>query len=106
MAHYLMHPSHVKERSARILNQLPKKLKGKLEVKLDDEVTGWGIQVQEGPDWSKIWSALTIVFISGSALFGVLWSVFEQDVQGAFGISSWWISLCSLCLVYLTTRDA
>lgn len=87
-----------------MLNQIPKKLKGKLEEKLDDDVNGWGIQFEEGPDWSKIWTAMTVVFVLGSVLFGILWSVFEQDVQAAFGVSNWWISLCTVFLGYWTTR--
>ncbi|KAK2768441.1 hypothetical protein FQN54_000296 [Arachnomyces sp. PD_36] len=84
MAHYLKNPSHVKERHVWILNQLPKKLKGELEEKLDDDVTGWGIHVEEGPNWGKVWLALMVVFISGSALFGILWSVFKQDDYDCF----------------------
>ncbi|KAK2782385.1 hypothetical protein FQN52_000925 [Onygenales sp. PD_12] len=105
MAHYLMHPGHVKEQSCWILSQLPKKLNGKLEERANGEATGWGIYFKEGPNWNKIWAAMLLIFVLGSMLFGIMWSVFEKDVQGAFGVSGWWIALGSVFLGYWATRE-
>jgi hypothetical protein len=50
---------------------------------------------------------LYLVFgVFGSFLFGVLWSVFQKDVQGAFGISAWWITAGGSVLALLAMRSA
>ena len=88
-----------------MLKQFPKKLQGELEASLDEEVIGWGIYLQEGLHWTKIWAAVLAIIILGSFIFGVLWSIFQKDVQGAFGIASWWVSLCTVILAWLAARD-
>jgi hypothetical protein len=46
----------------------------------------------EGWDIRKIAWIYLVFGVFGSFLFGVLWSLFRRDVQGAFGISAWWIT--------------
>ncbi|KAF3938906.1 hypothetical protein ABW19_dt0200080 [Dactylella cylindrospora] len=50
--------------------------------------TGWGLHFYEELDWGKVWLGLAVSFIA-SLLFGMLWSVYRNDIQGAFGVSSY-----------------
>jgi len=55
-------------------------------------VEGWGIYYQEGWDGDIIKLVIFMMFLIGSLLFGVLWSCFKMDVQGAFGVSAYVIT--------------
>ena len=73
--------------------QLPKRTKGKLTGKGNRRAKGWGIFFEEGWDLVKIaWLYFLVVFL-GSLLFAVIWAIYQKDVQGAFGISAWWVTI-------------
>ena len=75
-----------------ILKQLPKRTNGELERHPCNLVEGWGIFYKEDWDWVKIWCFLAIGFFPPSLLFGILWGILKKDIQGAFGIASWWMT--------------
>ncbi|KAF2145778.1 uncharacterized protein K452DRAFT_125379 [Aplosporella prunicola CBS 121167] len=104
LMHYLQHPDCISAKQTRVLRQFPKRMRGQLAA-LDDAVHGWGIHFREGWAWDKIWAALMVVFVLGSFVFAILWSVFQRDLQGAFGVASWWVSICTVCLGYMATRN-
>ncbi|KAF2110867.1 hypothetical protein BDV96DRAFT_603485 [Lophiotrema nucula] len=59
---------------------------------------GWGINLVEGFLAQKVWSCLMVGFGIGSALFATLWTVKKGDVQGAFGVAGWIVTLAGLIL--------
>ncbi|KAH7116191.1 hypothetical protein B0J11DRAFT_443760 [Dendryphion nanum] len=105
---YLMHlftsPSCINENETWVLNQLPRRICGKLSGKSHEPAEGWGIYYEEGWDRNKIVWIVAILFLLGSLIFGVLWSKFKMDVQGAFGISAWWISVCGILMALIAIR--
>lgn len=87
-----------------MLCSIPKKLEGRLMGQLHAPVFGWGIHFREGWHWNRIWAAMLVLFVLGSLVFAVLWTVFQHDIQGAFGVASWWMSVGTILLGYAATR--
>lgn len=57
---------------------------------------GWGINLVEGFLAQKVWAVLMTFFGAGSAIFAILWTVKKDDVQGAFGVAGWIVTLAVL----------
>lgn len=91
-------PDSIRPGSAMILQQLPKKMRGELCSDPIEPIEAWGIYYEEGWDWSKIWLVLAIGFFPPSLLFGILWGILKKDIQGAFGVASWWMTGATIFL--------
>lgn len=100
----LSSPKCINERETWVLNQLPKRTKGELQEKFGQPAEGWGIYYQEGVDFDMIIGVVFSVFLLASLLFGVLWTVLEMDIQGAFGISSYMVTASGIFLAWLASR--
>jgi hypothetical protein len=72
--------------------------KGKLEGHNSKPVFGWGIEFREGRSSSKIMWLILVIFILSSVVFGVVWTVMKKDLQGAFGVSGWLVTLGAILL--------
>lgn len=59
---------------------------------------GWGINLVEGFLAQKVWAVIMACFGVGSAVFAILWTVKKNDVQGAFGVAGWIVTLAALVL--------
>jgi hypothetical protein len=105
MTHYFHKWHHVVPTSIRLFNQIPKRLANRLEAKPDDSEVGWGIYFHEGWHWEAVFGLLLLVGFTGSLLFAILWSVFKQDVQGAFGVASYWITAATLLIAFIAARQ-
>lgn len=107
---YLLHlftsPSCINENETWILGQVPKRTRGQLYGTAHQPAEGWGIFYQEGWDMMKVAWFFVIICILGSLVFGVLWSVYQKDVQSAFGISAWWVTAGGSMLALLAIRSA
>jgi hypothetical protein len=53
---------------------------------------GWGIGFEEGWDEAKLRHGAFLIFVVGSLIFAILWSVLKHDIQSAFGISAYWMT--------------
>jgi hypothetical protein len=70
------------------MSRLPKKLKTSITYGTSAMSYGWGVHIDEGPNWAAIaWLNLLVLGLSGVA--AGLWKYFENDFQGAFGFASW-----------------
>jgi hypothetical protein len=80
-----------------VLAQLPKRvgLHGLLEASPQEEVIGWGLHFEEGWHWPTI-CFIFAVLVSFSLLFGVIWSVKRNDIQGGFAVSGFVLAFCGL----------
>ncbi|CAG7937924.1 unnamed protein product [Penicillium olsonii] len=81
-----------------ILQQLPKKMGAQLDLNKADMSQAWGIFYREDWDWMRIWIVLGIAFFPPSLLFGILWGILRQDIQGAFGVASWWMAGATIAI--------
>ena len=96
MAHLFHHPEDANERSITCL-RAPKKRKTKLTVCPERGTSlGWGIHLVEGWVVSKLWILALILFLLGSLIFGICWSWLEHDLQGAFSVASYVVTLVGL----------
>lgn len=101
LTHYFKSPKCVNEKQTTILAQLPKRVQGELRACADKDETGWGLYIQEGWQLRRVYLLLVLLTISSGTIFGIVWSVVEADVQSAFAISAYWVSICCLVLGYL-----
>ncbi|KAL3248143.1 hypothetical protein ABHI18_012138 [Aspergillus niger] len=105
MMDFFMHPDYIAPNSTLIVQQLPKRACGKLQSEYLSPTEAWGIFYKEDWNWAKIWWILALGFFPPSLLFGVLWTVFKQDISGAFGVASWWMAGASIIVGIVGTYD-
>ncbi|KAF5000625.1 hypothetical protein FDECE_11162 [Fusarium decemcellulare] len=105
LTHYFLKPHAFHKPQRIILNQLPKLAQGPLGTSEDTMQLGWGIHIQEGWHWKTIYFVLVFVFIIGSLVFGITWSVVKGDIQSAFAVTATWMAMGPLLLGYIAVRD-
>lgn len=96
MTHLFHHPHEANERAITFLRS-PKKLKERLAVcpQMGTNL-GWGIHLVEGWAMTKVWLLAMAMFLSSSLVFAITWSVLEHDLQGAFAVAAYFVTLAGL----------
>lgn len=106
---YFTNPENPAPDSTLILRQIPKRACGELQgpnsERTADVIVAWGIYIQEDWDWRKVWAILGMVFFPPSLLFGVLWGILKNDIQGAFGVASWWMTVGTILVGIIGTCE-
>lgn len=95
--HRLMHFFHNPDCAEDVpacLERFPKKAREKLICKEKPVITGWGLQLEEGPNIKKI-SIAYFIFVFISFIWGVIWTILKHDIQGAFTISSFMLAIAA-----------
>ena len=59
---------------------------------------GWGLHLVEGWAAFRVWLLVLHFLGVGSLTCGVCWTVLKHDLQGAFGVSAWIVTLGALVL--------
>jgi len=77
---------------------------GELSGGFDKPNEGWGFHFEEGWDFDLIMTISFVVFILGSLLFGICWSILEHDIQGAFGVSAYIVTACGLFVAFVVSK--
>lgn len=96
MAHLFHHPEDANETSITCL-RAPKKRKLKLSICPQQGTSvGWGIHLVEGWVVARVWLLSLILLFVGSLTFGICWAALEHDIQGAFGVSAYIVTLGGL----------
>ena len=104
LLHMLKCPDKINDKSTWIFNLVPKRFIGELKADLDHPTEGWGFYFQEGWDFDLIITISFVVFILGSLLFGICWSVLKHDIQGAFGVSAYMVTACGLFVAFVVSK--
>jgi hypothetical protein len=83
------------------LRHIPKRKELALSFRPDlvDAITEWGLHFVEGLNSAL---AVTVMFSVSLVLgigFAICWSVWKQDVQGAFGVASYVTSVITLAVM-------
>jgi hypothetical protein len=73
-----------------VLTQLPKR---KQKLRGHAREHGWGLYFEQGWDLRKMAKLYFLVVGLGSLLFALLWTVLQKDIQSAFAIASWMVTL-------------
>ncbi|KAL8815670.1 MAG: hypothetical protein Q9223_005218 [Gallowayella weberi] len=98
MTHLFHHPHEANE-MAITYRRSPKKRKEKLEVCPQSGTNvGWGIHLVEGWAITRIWILAFAVFLASSLIFAIAWALLEYDLQGAFGVSTYFVTLAALVI--------
>lgn len=83
------------------LHQLPKRrLQQELKATPDYLATGWGLHIEEDWHWPTIYCCL-VAIICFSIIFGIVWSIKKKDIQGAFAVSAFTLTLGAMLLGYM-----
>ena len=103
MMHLFHHPEDGDDESLTCL-RVPKKRREKLKICQQQGIgVGWGLHLVEGWLLNRIWILVSVLFVLGSLVFGVCWSILKHDIQGAFGVSGW---ILALAMVLVGTVQA
>lgn len=102
--HMLISPDCIHPDETFVLNQIPKRICGELQGKAGEPAEGWGLHYQEGLDFDMLIAFISLIFTVGSFLFGVLWSYFKLDIQGAFGVSSYMVTASGIFITWIVNR--
>lgn len=95
---YLLHLfKHPEDYDSELIAYLrsPKK-SGRLDLGV-----GWGIHLVEGFLPERVWMLTMGFFSLASLVFGITWAAKKDDVQGAFGVAAWIVTLSALAIGYL-----
>jgi hypothetical protein len=87
-----------------VFDQIPKRLGGRLGGNPDRQNYGWGVYFKEDYDWDKILAVELIGVVLGSLLFGLLWSILKQDMQGAFSVATYWLTTWNVLLACIARQ--
>lgn len=106
MTHLFHHPHDANEKAITFWRS-PKKRRQRLAVCPQASTNlGWGIHLVEGYAMTRVWSLAYGMFLIGSMVFAIAWSVLEHDVQGAFAIAAYVVALVGLGVGTLQTYIA
>ena len=98
MTHWFQHPEEAWD-LPYAYSLFPKKRKGQLDVDLSQGPSvAWGIQIVEGWLSSRIWLLSLLLFLCGSLAFGICWTIFKHDIQGAFGVAAYIVAFLTLAV--------
>jgi hypothetical protein len=96
-------PHRIASGQRTTLNQLPKRrLKAELKATPDNLATGWGLHIEEDWHWPTIYCCFVVVILF-SFVFGIVWSVKKNDIQGAFAVAGFALTLGAMLLGYMAT---
>lgn len=97
MAHLFYHPHEAHEGIACL--RAPKKRREKLVIyQAGSPLSGWGFHLVERWAAFRVWMLVLLPFGAGSLIFGFCWTTLKYDVQGAFRVSAWIVTLGALAV--------
>ncbi|KFZ13622.1 hypothetical protein V501_03613 [Pseudogymnoascus sp. VKM F-4519 (FW-2642)] len=89
--HYLFSCS-IPSRHLIWLPRIPRKLDHSIFASTAPVSYGWGVHIDEGPDYLKVF-ILNLVILGVSGAAAALWDIYRHDFQGAMGFAAWIIML-------------
>jgi hypothetical protein len=93
LVHLYGNPEHA-DISKLLLGRVRKKLDTKLQIcQIKRHGYEWGLELVEGLNWRKVW-IVGFFGLTLSCLFGLLWSVLKDNVQGG-----WAVAACMMMIV-------
>lgn len=104
--HLFLHYLQCTQRSKILfwMHRIPRKLKTSiLNEGIASAAFGWGVHIEEGPNYVAIlWTNLAVPILSG--LFATMWTIFKHDFQGGFGFACWYIAVLNTFMFALLYR--
>jgi hypothetical protein len=104
LMHFFNHPEDASPRPV-LLMCMPKRKREKLEpCPIRGSSVGWGIDVTIGTDHLKLF-LLGLLACVASLIFGVVWTVRMEDIQGEFGAAGFIFALLGFAVASLKALD-
>jgi hypothetical protein len=101
LIHLFRRPGHAEDEPV-CLERFPKKLRERLAVCGSAPTgLGWGLSLEEGWDCKKTWAVGFVIFVAGSAVWGILWTVFEKSIQDAFAVAGYMVSFAIVTVGFM-----
>ncbi|KDN68039.1 hypothetical protein CSUB01_08283 [Colletotrichum sublineola] len=102
--HCFQHPECLVPLQTSVICHVPMKKDTQLTGMADKPNPGWGIYFEEGWHFKTIW-VITLVLLLISFVFSVTWWFVMSDIQGAFGVGSYCVTVAALFLGFLAQRS-
>ena len=100
--HYLLDCS-VPSRALIWLPRIPLKLATSIFTNHGPACFGWGVHIDEGPDFLKILLLnLGVLLLSGGA--ALLWKFLQRDFQGAIGLACWIVAVLNTVMAVFVVK--
>ena len=100
--HYLLHCA-TPSRKLAWMPRIPRKLATSIFTEHGPVSFGWGVHIDEGPDFLKI-ALLNLGVLVVSGVAALLWKFLEHDFQGAFGFACWVLAVLNTVMVVLVSQ--
>ena len=88
--HYFYNPKP--HYNSKWMPRLPKKLDRSIFCNTEQLPEGWGVHIVESAHYYTIFLSLFLGFVL-SGVLSVAWAILRNDVQGAFSIGTWIVTL-------------
>ncbi|KAL2069018.1 hypothetical protein VTL71DRAFT_15356 [Oculimacula yallundae] len=95
MLHVYKHPENGSG-TTFCFDRFPKKKNERLHFETDGDVVGWGIYFTESLHLPMFVTAFFLFTVLTGLVFGICWTVMENDISGAWAVASWIFSVCAL----------
>jgi hypothetical protein len=82
----LLHPNLIDKEQTWIYDCIPKKVNHQLKASLNAKTIGWGICINDGLDWNKIWTQV-LVILGGCIIGALVGSICTGDWQSPWTIA-------------------
>jgi len=100
--HYLFYCSSP-SRNLIWLPRIPRKLDTSIIASPAPVSFGWGVHIDEGPDYLKI-LVLEVVCLALSGIAALLWELLKQDFSGAMGVAAWIVALSNALMAVFVAK--
>lgn len=104
--HLFLHYLSCTQRSRALfwMPRIPRKLNTSILTEgIASAAIGWGVNIDEGPNYHAIFSVNFLGLVI-SGIFAIVWSVYKHDFQGAFGFAGWFIAILNTFMLALMYR--
>lgn len=85
------------------LPRIPRKLSTSIFSCPEPAGFGWGIHIDEGPDYLKIF-LINLGILTLSGLAALVWRLLENDFQGGFGFACWIIAVLNTLMAVFVAK--
>ena len=106
LTHYFQNPGCIKSTNlVYTLNQVPKRLGQCMATSGSQRVEAWGLEFEEGWDRGRLRNAIFGIVVSGCIIFALLWSVLLKDMQSAFALASFFVTVLAVVGAYIASAE-
>lgn len=101
--HFFHNPEHAPTLD-HLINRMPKKVDGRVKIEANASTEfGWGIHFIEKFSRIRIF-VLAFLLLLICFLFGILWTVVRNDIQGGFGVAGFFAAALAVFISIMCVK--